>query len=80
MAVDPAVAVMMLIEAYMENGQAMELTPPEALEAICVIVIDDSRLKANLIDVDPNIERRDVTALYRGVVDVGSMPVLSATP
>jgi hypothetical protein len=76
LALDPAIAVMMLIEAYMENGEAMGLTPPEALEAMCVIVIDDSRLKPNLLDADPNVERQDATALYRGVVDVVSMPIL----
>ena len=77
LAVDPAVAVSVMIEAYAENGHEMGMTPPEALKAMCVLVIDDSRIDRRLVDVDPNVERRDLTVLYRGVVDVTSLPVLS---
>jgi hypothetical protein len=74
---DPAVAISMLIEAYMKNGDEWKMAPPEALEAICVLVVDDTRIDRRLVDVDPNIERRDMTVLYRGVIDVAALPVLS---
>lgn len=77
LAVDPAIAVSMLIEAYIESGDKLEMTPPEARKAMCVLVIDDGRINHNLIDVDPNIERRDLTILYRGVIDVTALPVIS---
>ena len=71
------VAVLMLVEAYELNGDRMGMSPKDALESICVIVIDDARIRADLVSRDPNVERTDVTALYRGVVDVAGMPVLS---
>lgn len=74
---DPAVAVSMLIEAYMESEDGMGLPPSEAVQAMCVLVIDDSRVDGRLVDVDPNIERSDMTILYRGVIDVIALPVLS---
>jgi hypothetical protein len=77
LAVDASIALSMLLEAYLENGEDSGLTPPEALAAMCVIVIDDSRLQKTRIDVDPNVERQDVTALYRGIIDVTGMPVIS---
>jgi hypothetical protein len=77
---DPAIAIMMMMEAYALNGTAgndIGMAPPQALEALCVIVIDDSRIKADLIDIDPNVERRDCTWRYHGAVDIIGMPVLS---
>ena len=74
---DAAVAVMMVIEAYMMNGDDWGMTPPEALAAMCVIVVDDSRIDQRMVDVDPNVERRDMTILYRGVIDIAALPVLS---
>lgn len=74
---DPAVAVSVLVEAYIESGDGMGMGPSEALRAMCVLVVDDSRINPRFIDVDPNIERRDLTVLYRGVVDVAALPVLS---
>lgn len=74
---DPAVAVSVLVEAYAESGDGMGMRPSEALEAMCVLVVDDSRIDPRLMDVDPNMERRDLTVLYRGVVDVSALPVLS---
>ena len=53
------------------------MSPREALEALCVLVIDDSRIDPRLVSADPNVERDGVTALYRGVVDVSALPVLS---
>jgi hypothetical protein len=67
----------MMIEAYVLNGEDWGMSPPEALEAMCVIVVDDSRIDKRMVDVDPNVERRDVTILYRGVIDVTALPVLS---
>lgn len=74
---DPAVAVAFMIESYLENGNATDMTPPQLLDAICILVIDDSRLLERSISTDPNIERTDMTILYRGIVDVAGMPVLS---
>jgi hypothetical protein len=74
---DPAVAISMMIEAYVLNGEDWGMSPPEALEAMCVIVVDDSRIDQRMIDVDPNVERRDMTIFYRGVIDVAALPILS---
>jgi hypothetical protein len=74
---DPAVAISMMIEAYVLNGEDWGMSPPEALVAMCVIVVDDSRIDQRMIDVDPNVERRDMTILYRGVIDVAALPILS---
>ncbi len=77
MATDPVVAISMLIEAYAKNGEEWEMTPPGALEAMCIIVVDDARIDRRLIAIDPNIECPDLTILYRGVIDVAALPVLS---
>lgn len=74
---DPAIAVSMLIEAYVGSGGEMDLSPPEALKEMCVVVVDDSRVFPGLVDVDPNVDRRDLTVLYRGVIDVSALPVIS---
>lgn len=75
---DAAIAFGMMIEAYVLNGEAWGMSPLEALEAMCVIVVDDSRIDQRMIDVDPNVERRDVTMLYRGVIDVAALAVVFA--
>ncbi|TLX16598.1 hypothetical protein [Rhizobium sp. MHM7A] len=74
---EPIVAISILLEAYIETGDELGLTPPEALAAMCVLVIDDSRVNVAMLDSDPNIERRDLTHLYRGIIDVTGLPVLS---
>lgn len=74
---EPVVALSIMLEAYIENGEDSGLSPPEALAAMCILVIDDSRVNPALLDVDPNIERRDLTYLYRGVIDVNGLPVVS---
>lgn len=77
LAVSPAVAVSVLIEAYLEHHEILDMSPPEALAAMCVIVVDDSRIDPRLVDTDPNIQRRDLTILYRGTIDITSLPVIS---
>ena len=77
LAIDPEIAISILIEAYCNSDEATALPPPEALAAMRVIVIDDSRVNLDLFAVDPNVERTDVTFLYRGVIDVTSMTVLN---
>ncbi len=72
-----AVAVSMMIEAYVMNGDDWGMSPPEALEAMCVIVVDDSRIDQRMVDIDPNVGRRDLTILYRGVIDIAALPILS---
>lgn len=74
---DPAVAASMLIEAYFENGEGMDLSPPEALREMCVLVVDDSRVDPRLVDLDPNVDRGDLTVLYCGIIDVSALPVVS---
>jgi hypothetical protein len=74
---EPMVALSILLEAYIETGDELGLSPPEALKAMCVLVIDDSRVNISMLDVDPNLERRDLTHLYRGIIDVTGLPVLS---
>ena len=74
---EAAVAVSILLEAYIETGDDLGLSPQEALAAMCILVIDDCRVNAALLDVDPNIERQDLTYLYRGVIDVTGLPVVS---
>jgi hypothetical protein len=73
---NPAVAVAFMIESYLESGRVMDMTPPQLLDAICILVVDDSRVAERLISTDPNIERTDMTILYRGIVDVAGMPIL----
>ena len=75
---EPVVALSIMLEAYIENGEDSGLSPPEAVAAVCILVIDDSRVNPALLDVDPNIERRDLTHLYRGVIDITGLPVVSA--
>lgn len=77
LAVDPSIALFMLVEAYLLKGEENALPPPDTLEQMCVIVIDDARLADGKIEADPNVERKDATFLYRGIVDVTGMPVLS---
>lgn len=77
LATDPEIAVGMLMEAYADGGETMGLTPREALAEMCVFVVDDSRINTTLLDHDPNIDRRDLTRLYRGIVDVTGLLVLS---
>jgi len=74
---EPMIALSILLEAYIESGDELGLSPPEALAVMCVLVIDDSRVNIAMLDPDPNIERRDLTHLYRGIIDVTGLPVLS---
>jgi hypothetical protein len=74
---EPVVALSILLEAYVDTGDELGLSPPEALADMCVLVIDDSRVNTALLDIDPNIERRDLTHLYRGIIDVTGLPVVS---
>lgn len=76
LAVDPAVAVSVMIEGYL-HSEDDTLSPPEALKAMCIIVVDDARINQDLVDVDPNLERADLTILYRGVIDITALPILS---
>ncbi|WP_037381376.1 hypothetical protein [Sinorhizobium americanum] len=73
---NPAVSVAFMIESYLESSDTIDITPSQVVEAICVLVIDDSRVTERLISADPNIDRTDITVLYRGIVDVTGMPIL----
>jgi hypothetical protein len=74
---EPVVALSILLEAYIDSGDELDLSPPEAMAAMCVLVIDDSRINSSLLDIDPNIERRDLTHLYRGIIDITGLPIVS---
>jgi hypothetical protein len=74
---EPVVALSILLEAYIENGDDLGFSPPEASAAMCILVIDDSRVNVAILNADPNIERRGLTHLYRGIIDVSGLPILS---
>lgn len=77
LAAEPAVALSMLIEAYMMKGESWDVSPPDAVEGMCVIVVDDSRIDTARIEADPNVDVIGQTFLYRGKIDVTSLPVLN---
>lgn len=74
---EPAIAIMMLIDHYLEAGDT-EITPPQQLERIRVIVIDDSRVDPARLRGDPQAPEgyHDTIMIYDGIVDVTNMPVL----
>jgi hypothetical protein len=75
LAKDPYVGALCLIEAYTDPAFS-EAVPLEALGAIRIIVIDDSRIDQKFLDVDPNVERSGLTYLYRGTIDARNMPIV----
>lgn len=77
LASDPAVAVSMLLDAYLESGDGLAMAPPQAVAAMSVLVIDDARLNPDLLEHDPNVEASGLTFIYRGVIDVSALPELS---
>ena len=69
--------VVPLANPVLQRDAPAVVDTPIDVSGLRVLVIDDSRIDRRLVDVDPNVERRDLTVLYRGVVDVTSLPVLS---
>lgn len=72
----PAICVAVMIEQYLAFGTP-DSVPREHLEDLCVIVIDDSRVRKELLSQDPQTDHPD-SLIYAGVIDVSGLPVLGA--
>ncbi|KQY20306.1 hypothetical protein [Rhizobium sp. Root482] len=77
LATDPSAALLILIEAAMIDSGPYRISPREANESMRLIVIDDSRIEACLCIPDPNLQRKGIAFIYKGVVDVRGMPVIN---
>lgn len=75
LAAHPALSVFVMLDHYVQAGDPNSV-PKNELEDMCIIVIDDGRVDASKLDADPMIDRKDVW-LYRGMIDVSNMPVIS---
>ena len=74
LATHPAVCISVMLEQYIEFGDAGSV-PAEHLAEICVIVIDDSRVRKELLAQDPQTDHPN-SLIYAGIIDVSGMPVL----
>lgn len=74
LATNPAVCVSVMLEHYLAFGDPNSV-PSDHLNEICVIVIDDARVRPDLLGADPQASRSD-SLIYTGVIDVSGMPVL----
>ena len=74
LATNPAVCVSVMLEHYLAFGDPKSV-PSEHLCEICVVVIDDARVRPDLLGADPQASRSD-SFIYTGVIDVSGMPVL----
>ncbi|MTH94634.1 hypothetical protein [Roseibium sp. RKSG952] len=78
LALDPMVSVAVLIEALVDNPNVRDCaSPADDLARIRVIVVDDARVSAEKLSVDPVIGRADVAFLHFGVIDVTSSAILT---
>ncbi len=68
------VCVSVMLEHYLAFGET-DSVPSEHLDEICVIVIDDARVRPELLGPDPQVSRPD-SFVFRGSIDVSGMPVL----
>ncbi len=76
LATTPEVCIAMLIDHYMETGEHIPGRPIDHMQTFCVIVVDDSRVDPRLLAPDPQVGGFEGTLIYRGVIDIPSMPVL----
>jgi hypothetical protein len=74
--VDPVIAVSFLIEAIAHNDDLQHLSPADLIAQMRVIVVDDSRIRKDKLTVDPNIERKDATFIYDGIIDISGLIIL----
>lgn len=74
--VDPVIAVSFLIEAIAYNDDLQHLSPADLIAQMRVIVVDDSRIRKDKLTVDPNIERKDATFIYDGIIDISGLIIL----
>lgn len=70
----PEHAVFVLLDWFMQTADS---SPSAFVESIRVIVIDDARVPRAKLGPDPDIPR-DGIWLYRGMIDVRNMPVVTA--
>ena len=73
----PAIGLSFLLESLLNRDDLDNTSPEEFLGNVRVFVIDDARIDESLLDYDPEVERRDVTRFYRGIINVTGMPVLT---
>lgn len=78
LAVHPAIAVDVMLERYFRFGPADSM-PRDELARWRVIVIDDARIRPNLLRPDPEVPDAPEGAvmLYGGIIDVAGMPILT---
>ena len=74
LASDPAVGLAVMLQHYCEHGAA-DSAPAEEVASWRCIVVDDSRIRVELLRPDPEVPGGR-SMIYAGVVDVRGMPVL----
>ncbi|BCB21952.1 hypothetical protein [Bosea sp. ANAM02] len=74
LAAHPAICVSVMLEHYLAYGDPSSV-PSEHLDEICVIVVDDSRVRSDRLLADPQTSRSD-SFVYSGVIDISGLPVL----
>lgn len=79
LSVDPVIAFGFLFEVLIEGEDEPEASPKVMMERMRLIVIDDSRINLELLVDDPMVDRKDLTKLYRGIIDVNGMPILKTS-
>lgn len=77
LAAHPLIAVSIMLERYVRFGPP-DSKPKEELARWRVIVIDDSRVRADLLRPDPEAEDAPEGAvmLYGGIIDIRGLPIL----
>lgn len=76
LASDPAIGLAVMLQHYCEFGAA-DSVPSEEVASWRCIVVDDSRIRVELLRPDPEFpEPSGRSMIYDGVVDVRGMPVL----
>jgi hypothetical protein len=72
------VAIWIMLERYLRFGDPTSV-PREELARLRVIVVDDTRVRPNLLRPDPEFDgdADGVGMIYPGVIDVTGMPILT---
>ncbi|MFP5434657.1 MAG: hypothetical protein ACLGIM_16290, partial [Alphaproteobacteria bacterium] len=77
LAEDPSIAISVLLQHYVENGEQDPRRPSEVLNEMCVIVLDDSRVERSKLLPDPEFDAAWKVWVYPTQIDATNMPVLS---
>jgi hypothetical protein len=77
LAAHPSLAVQMAVMHALNTASAGARTPREALAAVRVVVVDDTRLDARRLRPDPQVTHWAGAWVYAGVIDVTGLPVLT---